>query len=58
MKMDMYHLIEQTACELYVKSGKVEGRDIENWLEAERIVRNRFKCAQDSLDDFLAEALA
>jgi hypothetical protein len=35
--------MEQTACELYMKSGKVEGRDIENWLEVERIVTDRFK---------------
>jgi len=29
----------KVASELYEKSGRVEGRDIDNWLEAERIVR-------------------
>ena len=38
--MNLHDFIEQTACELYVKSGQVEGRDLDNWLDAERIVWN------------------
>jgi len=30
--------VARIAYELYEKSGKIAGRDIENWLEAERIV--------------------
>ncbi|HLE09320.1 MAG TPA: DUF2934 domain-containing protein [Thermodesulfobacteriota bacterium] len=31
--------IAKTAYELFEKSGRVHGRDVENWLEAERIVK-------------------
>lgn len=51
MKMDLHDLIEQVACDLYVRSGKIEGRDIENWLEAEWLVKNRLKYAEEDLDD-------
>src|SRR3989304_9833562 len=30
------------AAELYERSGRAEGRDLDNWLEAERIVRERY----------------
>jgi endogenous inhibitor of DNA gyrase (YacG/DUF329 family) len=39
--MDSPNLYEETvriATELYEKSGRVEGRDLENWMEAEKIV--------------------
>jgi hypothetical protein len=39
MNIDQRYLIEQVARVLYMKSGKVEGRDLDNWLEAESIVR-------------------
>jgi hypothetical protein len=45
--MDLHDIIAQTACELYVKSGKIEGRDLDNWLEAEEIVRRRSYYAED-----------
>jgi hypothetical protein len=45
--MNLHDLIAQLACELYVETGKVKGRDLENWLEAEWIVRNRYKSAED-----------
>jgi hypothetical protein len=48
--MNLHDLIAQKACELYVKSGKVNGRDLDNWIEAEWIVRNRYKTADDLLD--------
>lgn len=39
--MNLYEEIAKMAHELYEKSGRVEGRDQENWLEAERIVKAR-----------------
>ena len=39
--MDQKDLIAAVAYELYIKSGRTEGRDVENWLEAERIVLSR-----------------
>jgi hypothetical protein len=41
VKMDLNAEIEKMAKELYVKSGRIEGRDLENWLEAEKIVMER-----------------
>lgn len=46
-KLDLHDLIAQLACELYFKSGKAWDRDLENWLEAEWIVRNRYRSAED-----------
>lgn len=34
--------ISKVARELYEKSGRIEGRDLENWLEAEKIVMERY----------------
>jgi hypothetical protein len=45
--MNPHDLIEQLACELYMKSGKVDGRDLENWIEAEWVVMNRLKYDED-----------
>jgi len=39
--MDLDDKIRKLAFELYEKSGKVAGQDIDNWLEAERIVLAR-----------------
>jgi len=36
--MDMNDEIARVAYEIYEKSGRMNGRDIDNWLEAERIV--------------------
>ena len=33
--------IEKTAYELYEKSGCVSGRDVDHWLEAEKMVHSR-----------------
>jgi hypothetical protein len=35
---DLHDLIAQLACELYRKSGNIEGRDLDNWLDAERTI--------------------
>ncbi len=39
MKLD--EEIAKTAHELYEKSGWIPGRDLENWIEAEKIVKSR-----------------
>jgi len=35
--------IRQVAYELYIKSGCIPGRDLDNWLEAERIVLAKYE---------------
>jgi len=47
IKTDPNDLIAQTACEIYAKSEKIEGRDLDNWLEAERVLRKKQKNASD-----------
>ena len=39
--MDLYDEIAKVAYELYERSGRIEGRELDNWLEAERIVMAR-----------------
>ncbi|MFH1701904.1 MAG: DUF2934 domain-containing protein [Nitrospirota bacterium] len=39
--IDLYQEISKLAHDLYEKSGRIEGRDLDNWLEAERIVKER-----------------
>lgn len=39
--MNLYEEIAKIAYELYEKSGCIDGRDFENWLDAERIVLTR-----------------
>jgi hypothetical protein len=34
--------IRKIAYELYEKSGRLPGRDLENWLEAEKIVLSKY----------------
>jgi hypothetical protein len=34
----LYEEIAKIAYELYEKSGRLDGRELDNWLEAERIV--------------------
>lgn len=34
-------MIRKKAYELYEKRGKKQGRDIDNWLEAEKIVKQK-----------------
>jgi hypothetical protein len=45
--MNLHDLIEQMACEIYMTSGKAVGRDLDNWLEAERIITNRLRNAEE-----------
>lgn len=39
--MDLRDEIANLAYELYINSGYIDGRDEENWLEAERIILAR-----------------
>jgi hypothetical protein len=41
--MKWYDEIAKIARELYEKSGKVEGHDLDNWLEAEKIVMKQYR---------------
>jgi hypothetical protein len=40
-KMDLYDEIARVAYELWEQSGRIDGRDLEHWIEAERIVLAR-----------------
>ena len=35
--------VRQKATELWEKSGRIAGRDVANWIEAERIVKSEMK---------------
>lgn len=39
--MDMSEEIARAAYQLWESSGRIEGRDLENWVEAERIIATR-----------------
>ncbi len=41
--MDKHDEISKLAYELYEKSGWIDGRDIDNWLEAEVTVKERYR---------------
>lgn len=41
MEKTIYDEIAQVAYDLYEKSGRVQGRSVQNWLEAEKIVLAR-----------------
>jgi hypothetical protein len=43
--MNLYKEILTVARDIYERSGRVKGRDLDNWLEAERIVRTLRKIA-------------
>jgi hypothetical protein len=45
--INLYEEIVTVARDLYERSGRIEGRDLDNWLEAERIVRTLRKIAGD-----------
>ncbi|MCX8030028.1 MAG: DUF2934 domain-containing protein [Thermodesulfovibrionales bacterium] len=48
--MDLKEEISKLAYEIYVKSGCIEGRDLDNWLEAERLVLERYSVKDVSKD--------
>jgi len=49
----LYLEITTVAYDLYERSGRVEGRDIDNWLEAERIVRTLWKIAGEDGNGYI-----
>ena len=46
--MNLHDDIKAEAHNLYEKSGRIEGRDLENWLEAEKIVMERHAGEQEA----------
>jgi len=48
--MDKRYEIECIAYDLYQKSGCIPGRELDNWLEAERIVCLRHPMAESSIE--------
>ena len=44
-KGNLHPEICRVAHDIYERSGKIEGRDLDNWLEAERIVKTLWKIA-------------
>jgi len=56
MSMNNDNLYEKTvkvASELYEMSGRVEGRDLDNWIEAEKIVRARYATLDSSYSEII-----
>jgi len=49
----LYDEIVKLASELYEKSGRVEGRDLDNWLEAEKIVRARHAAERENEEEVI-----
>ncbi len=47
--------IRQVAYEIYVHSGCIPGRDIDNWLQAERIVLERYGLIKQEPSDIESE---
>jgi hypothetical protein len=41
--MDIHEEITKRAYELWEQSGRIPGRDLDNWVEAERIVKAKDK---------------
>lgn len=50
---NLYDEIATLAYELYEKSGQVEGHDLDNWVEAERIVRARYAAKRKNEDEVI-----
>lgn len=50
---NLYDEIVTLAYELYEKSGRVEGRNLDNWLEAERIVKARYAAKGKNKDEVI-----
>jgi hypothetical protein len=44
-EINLYEEIFAVARDLYERNGRVKGRDLDNWLEAERIVKTLRKIA-------------
>ncbi len=50
MHVKQHDEVASVARGLYELSGRIEGRDVENWLEAERIVMSGYKTEEETPD--------
>jgi hypothetical protein len=50
MKDHLYEEIAKVAYELHEKRGRVHGYDLDDWLEAERIVLERYAKERENKD--------
>jgi hypothetical protein len=50
--MDSYEEIALLAYELYERRGKTDGFDVDDWIEAERVISHQ-SYAEDYVDDVL-----
>jgi hypothetical protein len=50
---NLYDEIASVARELYEKNGRVGGRDLDNWLEAEKIVTTRYASMEKNEDEVI-----
>jgi DUF2934 family protein len=46
--MDLHEKIAQLAYELYEKSGKIGGSELDHWLEAEKIIKESVRINADT----------
>ncbi len=51
--MNLHEEISKVAYELYEKGGRLGGRDLDNWLEAEKIVRTRYVSKEKNEDEVI-----
>jgi hypothetical protein len=52
--MSLNEEISKVAYELYEKAGRLGGRDLDNWLEAERIVSTRYPAEDKSSNQVIS----
>jgi hypothetical protein len=52
--MESHEEIASLAYELYESRGKRDGFDVDDWIEAERIITNQSSYAEDYADEVLS----
>ncbi len=53
-EMNLYEEIFTVARDLYERNGRIKGHDLDNWLEAERIVRALRKIAGEDGNKYIS----
>ncbi len=53
-EINLYEEIFTVARDLYERNGRIKGRDLDNWLEAERIVRALRKIAGEDGNKYIS----
>ena len=53
-EINLYEEIFTVARDLYERKGRVKGRDLDNWLEAERIVKALRKIAGEDGNKYIS----